>query len=147
MELASSADINQGSIAEKSISLWFQPSSLTGRQVLYQQGGINRGLNLYIENGSIYTGGWNAAFGWDGTWLSSANITQNTWNHFTFTYNAATSEVQPYVIGAASAMTSHGRATLGSAREDSRYKDGAGFVNSTLRNSCTGLIDDVRVYD
>ena len=44
-------------------------------------------------------------------------------------------------------MTSHGRATLGSARENSRYKDGAGFVNSTLRNFCTGLIDDVRVYD
>jgi len=153
MELASSADINLGSIAEKSISLWFQPSSLSGRQVLYQQGGSNRGLNIYIENGSIYAGGWNAAVGWDGTWLSSANITQNAWNHVTLTYNAATSEVQLYVngdaplVGAASAITSHGRATLGSSREGSRYKVGAGFVNSTLRNSYTGLIDDVRVYD
>jgi hypothetical protein len=153
MTLASSADINLGNTTEKSISLWFQPDSLSGRQVLYQQGGSNRGLNIYIENGSIYAGGWNAAVGWDGTWLSSANITQNAWNHVTFTYNAAAGEVQLYVngdaplVGAASAISSHGRATLGSAREGSRYKNGAGFVTSSLRNSYSGLVDDVRVYD
>jgi hypothetical protein len=123
------------------------------RQVLYQQGGNNRGLNIYLENGSVYAGGWNAAVSWDGTWLSSANITENAWNHVTFTYNAVAGEVQLYVngaaplVGAASPISSHGRATLGSAREGSRYKDGAGFVTSSLRNSYSGLVDDVRVHD
>ena len=71
----------------------------------------------------------------------------------TFTYNAVAGEVQLYVngaaplVGAASPIGSHGRATLGSAREGSRYKVGAGFVTSSLRNSYTGLVDDVRVYD
>ena len=153
MELASSADIDLESIADKSISLWFQPTSLSGRQVLYQQGRNNRGLNIYIENGSIYAGGWNAAVGWDGTWLSSANITQNAWNHVIFIYDADVGEVQLHMngdaplVGAASAMTGHGQATLGSARGGSRYKNGPGSALSWLRNSYTGLIDDVRVYD
>ena len=153
MELASSVDINRANTTEKSISLWFQPESLSGRQVLYQQGQNNHGLNIYIENGSLYAGGWNAAVGWDGTWLSSANITENAWNHVTLTYNATSGEVQLYVngdaplVGTASAISSHGRATLGSAREGSRYKNGARFVNSWLRNSYSGPVDDVRIYD
>jgi hypothetical protein len=51
------------------------------------------------------------------------------------------------LVGSASAISSHGRATLGSAREGSRYKVGAGFVTSSLRHSYSGLVDEVRVYD
>jgi hypothetical protein len=153
MELASSADINTGTITEKSISQWFHPTDVTGRKVLYQQGGTVRGMNIYIQNGRVYAGAWNDAVGWDGTWLFSTNVTENAWNHVTLTYDSIVGEIKLHLnggaalTGAASALGGHHRATLGGVKEGSRYKFAAGFINSTNRYSYFGVIDDVRIYD
>jgi hypothetical protein len=139
-------------VTEKSVSLWFKPTRVSGRQVLYQQGGTAKGLNIYIEDGSIYAGGWNDSVGWDGIWLSSTNITVGDWNHVTLTYDSVAGEVKLHVngdaafTGSASTLTGHNRATMGASREGSRYKLGSSFINSTSQHAYTGLIDDVRVY-
>ncbi|MHC4716361.1 MAG: LamG-like jellyroll fold domain-containing protein, partial [Planctomycetota bacterium] len=43
----------------KSIELWFMADDPTSRQVLYEQGGITRGMNVYVEGGILYVGAWN----------------------------------------------------------------------------------------
>jgi hypothetical protein len=152
MEVASSSDINTGTITEKSISLWFNPTDITGRKVLYQQGGTLQGMNIYIQNGRVYAGAWDDAVGWDGTWLFSTNVTENAWNHVTLTYDSVGSEIKLHLngnaalMGTAMALGEHNRATLGGVKEGSRYKFAAGFVSSTLPYTYFGAIDDVRVY-
>ena len=48
-----------GPFAAKTIELWFNASDVTTRQVLYEQGGGVRGLNVYVRNGLLFVGGWN----------------------------------------------------------------------------------------
>ena len=64
--------------AQRTISLWFRADdvSINSRnQVLYEEGGTTRGLNIYLKNGSLYVGGWNSSeSGWSGTFLSSDQI-------------------------------------------------------------------------
>lgn len=46
--------------AEKTLTMVFTTDTdVTTRQVLYEQGGVDRGLNLYIENGQVFVGGHN----------------------------------------------------------------------------------------
>jgi hypothetical protein len=152
LEVDSSKDINTGNITEKTISLWVKPTTVSGRQVLYQQGGTVRGMNIYIQNGRLYAGAWNDSAGWDGKWLSSTNITAGDWNYVTLTYDSVAGEIKLHVngdaalTGTASALTGHNRATMGASREGSRFQLGSSFINSTSQHAYTGLIDDVRVY-
>ena len=152
LELGSSKDINTGNITEKTTSLWFKPISVSGRQVLYQQCGTAKGLNIYIQNGRLYAGAWNDSVGWDGTWLTSTNITAGDWNHVTLTYDSVAGKIKLHLnggaalTGTASALSGHNRATMGASREDSRYKLGSTFINSNGQHAYTGLIDEVRVY-
>jgi hypothetical protein len=48
-----------GPLPSKSIELWFKADDPTGRQVLYEQGGITRGMNVYVEDSMLYVGAWN----------------------------------------------------------------------------------------
>ena len=50
---------------EKSVVLWFQaddPDTDT-EQVIYDQGGTTRGLNVYVVGGEVVVGAWNRAAG------------------------------------------------------------------------------------
>ena len=54
LKLPNNAKINLGEHPERSIALWFKTSDLNTRdqkQVLYEEGGAIRGLNIYLENG------------------------------------------------------------------------------------------------
>lgn len=72
---------------EKTIALWFNPSSVSARQVLFEQGGLGGGLNIFIDGGRIYVGGWNlpsSESNWSGT-FHSAPIQANTWQSVALT--------------------------------------------------------------
>ena len=78
--IANSTDINSaGPYTNRTIALWFNADTTTGRHVLYEEGAGVRGFNIYIDSGNVYVGGWNTAeYGWAGTWLSTA-IATSTW--------------------------------------------------------------------
>ncbi len=68
--IGNSEDINLGIHPERSISLWFQAddTSANSKQVIYEEGGGARGLNLYLADDLLYFGGWNAPeSGWEGS--------------------------------------------------------------------------------
>ncbi len=86
VNVSKSTELNQGTFPEKTVSVWFHVDSLTGRQMIYEQGGTTRGLNIYLEGNTLYAGGWNTSnnqSGWDGNWVAVADVTANQWHHVT----------------------------------------------------------------
>lgn len=59
--VANNPDINTGSSYEaKTLVVVFKTgSNITRRQVIWEQGGDTRGLNVYLDSGSLYLSGWN----------------------------------------------------------------------------------------
>ena len=83
-------DINLETHATRTIELWFKVDNKSSgsKQILYEEGGSTRGLNIYIsENGLLYVGGWNrkeSESQWMGDWIS-ATIQNNQWHHVALT--------------------------------------------------------------
>ena len=75
---------NAGPWDDKTIELWFKAGSIDSgvKDIIYEQGGGTRGLDIYANNNNLYVGGWNrrsSESDWDpGTWLSTA-ISPDTW--------------------------------------------------------------------
>ena len=87
LSVPNSADINQATITSRTVSVWFRvdDASISGRkQVIYEQGGRDRGLNLYVHDGKLFFGGWNTPAdesAWSGTYLSGDQIVSGQWHH------------------------------------------------------------------
>ena len=75
LDVADSGDINVGGpYSGKTLMVVFKAgSNIGGRQVIWEQGGPVRGLNLYLEAGHLYISGWNLAeTEWGPTTLKTA---------------------------------------------------------------------------
>lgn len=94
--IANTADINTNSspITDRTIELWFYADDTTGQTMLYEEGGGTRGFNIYIDNGTLYVGGWNRAeYNWPGTYLSTP-VSTGSWNHVALKLEGADGSVQ-----------------------------------------------------
>ncbi|MEL6603777.1 MAG: choice-of-anchor Q domain-containing protein, partial [Cyanobacteria bacterium J06614_10] len=86
VKLRNSSDINLGKHSERTVSLWFKAdrgSFGDRKQVIYEEGAQVRGLNIYLDAGKLYVGGWNRPqreSGWAGTWLSTDNVVADEWH-------------------------------------------------------------------
>ena len=55
-----SSEINTGSaVTQRTVFARFAPDSLSGRQVIFEEGGTTRGLNIYLDDDNLYVGAWN----------------------------------------------------------------------------------------
>ncbi|MCR9210317.1 MAG: PA14 domain-containing protein [bacterium] len=153
-----SLDINQGRHDDISLAFWFYPDDLrvAGKQVLYEQGGATRGLNLYLFEGRLYGGAWNlpnSESGWEGSWID-VPIVQATWNHVTLRLSG-TDEIQDHAISLwlngqkvddapGSRLWDHPNAVAaGHADGGTLFHDGTTAGTTWLR----GLVDELRIYD
>ena len=87
-------DINSTIHTQRTIALWFNADTLTGRQALYEEGGSIRGLSIYLENDTLYARGWNdqaSESNWTGTSLTHPSLTANAWTHVAITLNGGAS--------------------------------------------------------
>jgi cellulose synthase/poly-beta-1,6-N-acetylglucosamine synthase-like glycosyltransferase/CheY-like chemotaxis protein len=152
--IANSTDINTGGpYTDRTITLWFNADSTSGRQVIFEEGAQVRGFNIYIDSGYLYVGGWNTTeSGWSGTWHSTS-ISADTWYHVTLLLTGGTSTVQSdvfkaYVNGSSigsgdgSQVWAHSGA-INTGRSDGNlvYHDGT----STANNYYDGTVDEWRV--
>ena len=91
IEIRDSASINRRETSERTISAWVRLNDLERdeRQVIYEEGGTVRGLNVYVDQGQLYVGGWNRREGnWTGTYLSTDTIQTDTWHHVSIVLDA-----------------------------------------------------------
>ena len=91
LTIADHEDINStlSSYTEKSMSVEFRTNSdISTRQIIYEQGGANNGINIYIDGGSIY------ASIWDNNVISASGsraIAANTSYIITFIFDGGNS--------------------------------------------------------
>ena len=72
VRIPNSPDINLGTHTERTIALQFTANEVISRQILFEEGGTVRGLNIYIDNGMLFVGGWNIPeTGWAPTFIST----------------------------------------------------------------------------
>ena len=91
IEIANSTDINLGIHAKRTISVWFNADEINNQnpQVIYEEGATVRGLNIYLDRGQLYVGGWNQIENnWSGTFVNSENINSDTWHHVALVLDA-----------------------------------------------------------
>ncbi len=138
----------------KSIFFAFKPetvSNVSTPQVIFEQGGKSRGLNVYLRNNSLYFHAWNieeddvsgplSPWGGNSSYaLSSATILPNQWYVVSCHYDrAADSGLRIYVNGIENGVyngfvgrlyTHSAHTGIGGVNQDSRFYDGeSGLAN------------------
>ncbi|KEQ17775.1 tandem-95 repeat protein [Endozoicomonas numazuensis] len=173
VDITDSTELNtySGSKTERTINFSFKidtDNDLSGRQVLYEEGGGSKGYNIYIDEGTLYVGAWSNTNGWDnGTFLTQdiSAISSDDWQQVSLVLDADNSSLKAYLngdefgSGHAEAMGFHGdEAAFGSVslhytegseealRGSARFHDGD--VNIPDNHfGFDGLIDEARIYD
>lgn len=105
MTISNHQDINtSGPYSEKSVSVLFKTSDdLQSRQMIFEQGGSSRGINVYLDQGYVYSCAWNIPNDDSGVstpWSVRCNksiITINTYYHLVLTLSSHTGELNSYL--------------------------------------------------
>lgn len=146
-------------VEQRTISLWFNANEVGGeKQVLYEEGSDDRGLNIYLDSGKLYVGRWNFK---KQTFLKT-NVTSGCWHHVCLVFDShdgplgdegQQGRIRGYLDGqqfgegeAASLHPYEGHICIG--RQDlnwTRFHD----VESDKINQFpfTGRVDELRVFE
>ena len=125
--------------------------------MLYEQGGSTRGLNIYLEAGRLYIGGWNSgANRWDETFLSTELVDTN-WHHVALIlYDTGINEFKGDTFKGFLDGREFGRGdsaalvrqeyyiTLGANRDITRYHDGVAMGPG---DHFAGIVDEFRLWN
>jgi Cadherin-like domain/Concanavalin A-like lectin/glucanases superfamily len=159
-----SSQLNLGIHAKRTVALWFkvEDKNSSAHQVLYEEGGSTRGLNLYIDRGRLYIGAWNnpsSESNWSGTYLSTDAIASNRWHHAALVLNATEGATTlqdnaliayldgvQFGIGRGSQIWSHSD-DIGIGGLNQKTKFHNADAQGTGKNSLKGSIDSVQVYN
>ena len=158
--LASSTEINFDVHSQRTISVWFNADDIDRDtpQVIYEEGGGGRGLNIYLDRGQLYVGGWNRIESkWKETFLNSDRISSDNWHHVALVLDAPqTDTVQPDVLfayldgeefgrGSGSQLWQHGAIGLGGVNSSTRFH--RNNVDSKDINGFAGNIASLEIYN
>ena len=132
-------------------------TSIANKQILYEQGGNIRGLNIYIENGRLYAGGWNqntSESNWSGEWASTP-IESDVWYEVALVLRKTTDIVSSNKLelwlneelkatAAGGKLYSHsGNIGIGNINQWTEFLDGESNDNKFFQ----GQIDEIRLYN
>lgn len=142
------SSINTESFTQKTVELIFNTDTVNGKQVIYEQGGIYTGLNIFLNDNQLNLGAWTNQ---SGDWLNY-EISANT------TYNVAlvfdTGELTGYIngnsIGTVSAGfnsidSNTGDIAIGQVKENTRFSNTEGYSGDGYYFD--GTIDEVALYN
>jgi len=146
-----------GPYEDKTVELWFTTADVQSRQVLYEQGGFTRGINIYIEGGMLYAGAWNRAETWWEPIFVSTPIEANATYMVDLVLDGVTTGLTGTLIGylngepfdsqsGMSMLWSHGNdCAIGAMIESAVLWDGTNVSGNGLWFN--GVIDDVSLYN
>ncbi|MGB0371756.1 MAG: LamG-like jellyroll fold domain-containing protein [Opitutales bacterium] len=81
----------------RTVALWFKLDSIGGPQTIYEEGGFNVGIHIYMVDDTLYAGAYNAPDGWEGTWRKLSGVTAGEWHHLALVIDA---DVSPDAVAA-----------------------------------------------
>ena len=149
--------INTTTRAERTVELWFSPTSVTGRQMLYEEGGTVNGLAIYLDGGRLYGRAWSQSTGWSNPLQVSTGATAITAGqryHVAVVLDAVGDRsLDLYLNGALVGTSTKTDAGLWNAHTDdgaialvnggTQYHDG----NSSSSDGFSGRIDEVVLFN
>ncbi|MGB7324046.1 MAG: LamG-like jellyroll fold domain-containing protein, partial [Rubripirellula sp.] len=155
IEIDSSTAIDNTTVQQRTVTLSFVAEDVDARQVLFEEGGASRGLNVYIDGGKLHVGAWDRPAGFTGTFLSTA-ITAGTSYSVTLildtTNTLSTGALRghlngtPFASGSAQAINQHASGTaVGAVNGKTRFHDGASATGAD--HGFVGLMDNLRIYN
>ena len=140
-----------GPYVEKTIELWFKADVLTGKQILFEEGGNINGLNVYLDGNLLYVGAWAHD---SGSWIATT-IEANTVYHVALVFDGNAQTVTGYLdgvsfgsqtVGFSSIPTHPGQIGTAGIDVDTRYSNSEYAI--TLNGAhFAGVIDDVALYN
>ncbi|MFG1591439.1 hypothetical protein [Halobacteriovorax sp. CON-3] len=91
LTVANHAELNTATTDQRNITASIETSAdITSLQIIYEEGGASRGMNIYIQSGNLYCGFWNINDDGDGSQAFtsvSAPIATNTIYHVTWVFD------------------------------------------------------------
>ena len=162
VDIADDELINQSTVTRRTVALWFSADDVSianRKQVLFEEGGQQKGLSIYLFDGQLYVAGWNtqtAESGWAGTYLISGDISSDTWHHVALVLNGGpvvTSDAftgyldgVEFARGEGSQLWPHADdIAVGGIDGNTWFHDRTN--KSGQDHGFSGLIDDLRVYN
>lgn len=153
--IGSSSVIDNMTVQQRTISLSFMADDVTTRQVLFEEGGTSKGLNIYIDNGSLYVGAWDRGNGFAGTFLSTSIVAGQSYSVSlildateTLTPDALRGYLDGQLFGSGQAqqIKGHGSGTaFGSTSGKTRFHDGRSSTG--VEYNFAGRMDHLRIYN
>ncbi len=159
VEVKNSTNINLKNHDERTVSIWFKADEISeesGRQLIYEEGGGARGLNIYLDEDRLFVGGWNQPKNegnWPGTWLKTDNVSEDTWHHVSLVLDGK-GKLSPNAFRGYLDGEQFG---VGSGSELWKHTDGigvGGVVGSTLfhdgktrSSGLIGMVDELGVFN
>ena len=146
---------------QRTISMWFNANRAKSRkkQVLYEEGDKGQGLNLYLEDGLLHSGGWNKyPQKWQGAWIESAQgqVVSGKWHHVALVLEgtnsikdgALTAYLDGRKIGSAEGTQLGTRPSgigIGNVTSNTLFADGS--FGKGGGHGLKGLVDEVAIFD
>lgn len=159
IDIADSPDINLSDHSQRTIAVWFKADNpgLTSKQVLYEEGGGTRGLNIYLSEGHLYVGGWNGGGNsWDETFLN-VPLADSKWHHVALVLDSAVStDLQEDVFrgyldgkefgrGSAATLDPHsGDIAIGANHDATKFHDGN---SNGTGDHFAGFLDEFHLWN
>ncbi len=148
--------LNTSTRTQRSVELWFNATGVSGRQVIYEEGGSTNGMVIYLDGPTFRARAWSASTGWSNELDTSAPISAGQIYHVVVTLNTASNpNLILYLDGTSvdSASKADGNAwsthsddgAIAGQNGSTRYHDGT--TGSSGTNLFTGTIDDVAIYN
>ena len=153
--IAGSSTIDQRNVLERTIAVSFLASDINSRQVLYEEGGSTKGINIYLDNGKVYVGAWDTKRGFAGTFLSTV-VESGKWHSVSLVLDAGeqmtANALRGYLdgelfgSGEATKIRSHATGTaFGGNEGKTRFHDGSS--RKSVSYNLIGELDDLRIYN
>ncbi len=148
-------DLNTGGPYNgRTIELWFNSDRAPKRQVLWEEGGTQVGVSLYLHNGKIHAGAWNrTGQSWANDVFVATPYQVGEVYHVVVVLKPAAGRLKLYVNGQQAAwangvglLDSHaGRIAIGARDGATRYADKV--KTGGFGEFLDGVVDEVAVYN
>ncbi|MCP4047390.1 MAG: hypothetical protein GY732_15545, partial [Gammaproteobacteria bacterium] len=95
LKVTSSSDINLDDVSQRTASFWMKTDQEEGRMLVYEEGGQQAGLNIYLDNGKLYVGAYTAQDDqFDGGFIQAndengnpLDVADGKWHHVAVTFD------------------------------------------------------------